>query len=226
MSFVKRIASYLFVILVAFSLVACTGSNSKEPAEEKTFQELKDSLELVSVTEVLTMSDTSKSMYLYGTVKEVKNSTFGEMYITDGINDIFVLNTVSKDGSKTFGNLTERPDENDEVILKITLSVYNGKVEISKAYLMGFNPVKNNEPVEPEPPVHTHSFVNGECSCGEKDPNYQPPTVDVTPISDALKLQKGDTVTIEGTVDGIHYTDLGYRYYAQKLEKVVKRFVK
>ena len=30
----------------------------------------------------------------------------------------------------------------------------------------------------------------------------------------------------EGTVDGIHYTDLGYRYYAQKLEKVVKRFVK
>ena len=30
----------------------------------------------------------------------------------------------------------------------------------------------------------------------------------------------------EGTVDGIHYTDLGYRHYAQKLEKVVKRFVK
>jgi lysophospholipase L1-like esterase len=30
----------------------------------------------------------------------------------------------------------------------------------------------------------------------------------------------------EGTVDGIHYTDLGYRYYAQKLEKVLKKFVK
>lgn len=30
----------------------------------------------------------------------------------------------------------------------------------------------------------------------------------------------------EGTVDGIHYTDLGYRHYAQKLEKVIKRFVK
>jgi len=27
----------------------------------------------------------------------------------------------------------------------------------------------------PEPPVHEHVFVNGECACGEKDPNYVAP---------------------------------------------------
>ena len=206
MSFVKRLASFLFICLVSFSLVACTGgTNPDKPKEEKTFQELKDSLDLVTVTEALSMPASSKSFYLYGTVKEVKSATFGEMYITDGLNDIFVLSFYSKDGGTSYGNLTEKPDELDEVILKVTLAEHNGTVEVSKAYLIGFNPVKNPEPEMPEPPVHTHSFVNGVCSCGEKDPNYVEPSVDITQISEALAMAKGDTVTIEGTVDGIYY---------------------
>ena len=27
----------------------------------------------------------------------------------------------------------------------------------------------------PDEPVHTHSFVEGKCECGESDPNYNPP---------------------------------------------------
>ena len=203
MSFVKRLASFLFIFLVGFSVVACSnGNNTDKPKEEKTFQELKDSLELVSVTEALSMSSSSESFYLYGTVKEVKDTTFGEMYITDGFSDIFVLSFYSKDGGSTYGNLAEKPDELDEVILRVILSEHEGVVEVGKAYLMGFNPVKNPEP---EQPVHKHNFVNGECSCGEKDPNYVEPSVDVTPISEALAMAKGDAVTIEGTVDGIYY---------------------
>lgn len=206
MSFVKRLASFLFIFLVGFSLVACTnGNNTEKPKDEKTFQELKDSLELVSVSEALSMSSSSESFYLYGTVKEVKDTTFGEMYITDGFNDIFVLSFYSKDGGTTYGNLAEKPDYLDEVILKVTLSEHDGVVEVSKAYLIGFNPVKKPEPIEPEPPVHTHTFVNGQCSCGEKDPNYVEPSINVTPISEALAMAKGDTVTIEGTVDEIYY---------------------
>ena len=118
MSFVKRLASFLFIFLVSFSLVACTGGgNTDKPKEEKTFQELKDSLDLVSVSEALSMSSSNKSFYLYGTVKEVTNATFGEMYITDGLNQIFVLSCYSKDGGSSYGNMTEKPDELDEVIL-------------------------------------------------------------------------------------------------------------
>lgn len=32
-------------------------------------------------------------------------------------------------------------------------------------------------PTNPQPtqPVHTHNYINGDCSCGAHDPNYQPP---------------------------------------------------
>ena len=38
---------------------------------------------------------------------------------------------------------------------------------------------------------HTHEFVNGKCTCGEKDPNYDPFEDNynyVTPKTDELKL--------------------------------------
>ena len=34
-----------------------------------------------------------------------------------------------------------------------------------------------NQGETPEPPVHEHEFVEGECACGEKDPNYVAPEV-------------------------------------------------
>lgn len=46
---------------------------------------------------------------------------------------------------------------------------------------------------EVTPPTHTHNFVNGSCSCGEKDPNYVPPVAN----PDALtSLKTGDIVYI------------------------------
>ena len=33
----------------------------------------------------------------------------------------------------------------------------------------------SDTPVDPQPPVHEHTFVEGKCECGETDPNYQPP---------------------------------------------------
>ena len=32
-----------------------------------------------------------------------------------------------------------------------------------------------NNPVEPEPPVHEHSYVDGKCECGAVDPDYVKP---------------------------------------------------
>lgn len=200
MKFIKRIVCYLFVVLVCTSLVACTNGGTQKPSEEKTFAELKESLSLVTVTEALTETEVGKSIYLYGQVKEVTNTSFGEMYITDGFNEIFVLSVSSKDGLTKFGNLKEQPDENDEIILKGTISEYDGHIEINDARLIGFNSVKNNEV---EPPVHEHIYVDGKCECGATEPGYVQPAA--TPISEALKLNKGDKVIIEGEVSGIYY---------------------
>ena len=40
-----------------------------------------------------------------------------------------------------------------------------------------FTEVKGSEtPVDPQPPVHQHNFVEGKCECGETDPDYVPET--------------------------------------------------
>ena len=45
---------------------------------------------------------------------------------------------------------------------------------------------------------HEHEYVNGECACGEKDPNYvvPEPTESWTLVTDASELQVGDQIVI------------------------------
>ena len=51
-----------------------------------------------------------------------------------------------------------------------------------------------------EPSEHEHKFENGQCSCGEKDPNYQPPAAGEYTIAEALELADGTDVVVKGTV--------------------------
>ena len=56
----------------------------------------------------------------------------------------------------------------------------------------------SDTPVDPQPPVHEHTFVDGKCECGETDPNYVPPTVDpVKPTYPVVtELKTGDKIII------------------------------
>ena len=54
-----------------------------------------------------------------------------------------------------------------------------------------------------EPSEHEHNFVDGECSCGEKDPNYQPPAAGEYTVAEALKLADNANVVVKGTVDSV-----------------------
>ena len=51
---------------------------------------------------------------------------------------------------------------------------------------------------------HEHEFVNGECACGEKDPDYVAPEVQQITIAEALKVSEGTQVIIQGTVSSIY----------------------
>ena len=59
-------------------------------------------------------------------------------------------------------------------------STYNGT--LSDLFELHFYVVETTEggetPVDPQPPVHEHNFVEGKCECGEEDPNYVPPVVE------------------------------------------------
>ncbi len=60
------------------------------------------------------------------------------------------------------------------------------------------------------PAPHEHEFVDGKCSCGETDPNYQPPTGGddeddgVMSIPEVLASAEGTAVVVKGTVCEIY----------------------
>ena len=76
----------------------------------------------------------------------------------------------------------------------------------------------NSAPVDPQPPVHEHNFVEGKCECGESDPNYVPPVVDpevptfgvVTPVAGTaykfgmVQSNAGKTVYLKGGMSGYY----------------------
>ena len=41
-----------------------------------------------------------------------------------------------------------------------------------------------------------------------------------------IPAQDDDSIEDDGTVDGIHLTDLGFKYYAQKLVPVLRPLIK
>ena len=67
----------------------------------------------------------------------------------------------------------------------------------------------SDTPVDPQPPVHEHNFVEGKCECGETDPSYVPETP-VEPddgmftIPEVLKAEEGTVVTFTGKVHSFY----------------------
>ena len=70
-------------------------------------------------------------------------------------------------------------------------------------------PAGGETPVDPQPPVHEHTFVEGKCECGETDPNYVPETP-VEPddgyntIPEVLASGEGTKVKFTGTVHSFY----------------------
>ena len=66
-----------------------------------------------------------------------------------------------------------------------------------------------NTPVDPQPPVHQHNFVEGKCECGAEDPNYVPetpvePEDGIYTIPEVLAATEGTAVIVKGTVCEIY----------------------
>ena len=79
--------------------------------------------------------------YVKATVKELLNSNSGEMIIEDETGSIRVASLSKKNGT-TYGNMSERPDELDEILIHCTLEKANGEWHIRVAYLVEFTAVE------------------------------------------------------------------------------------
>ena len=125
-----------------------------------SFTAVEAPLNIISIAEALEIGaanteETERLYYIRGTVTKVSNPTYGEMYITDGTNEILVYNTKNADGTVGYADMSEKPVKGDEVLLFCTLNNHNGTSQVKSAWVIEFT----HTPVEIDPSMYTEATI-------------------------------------------------------------------
>ena len=110
--------------------------------EQKNWEEDYD---IISIEEALAIcaansSPTTERYYIAATIKSISNASYGEMMITDGVNDLYVYGSYGADGVDRYPDLAEKPYKGDTVLLYCSLSNYNGTMQVYSAWIIDFIP--------------------------------------------------------------------------------------
>ncbi len=91
--------------------------------------------------------------YVTATVKEVYNTTYGNMYVTDADgNQLTVYGTFDSTGTNKYGEMTEtKPVAGDTVKLYGVIGQFNGTPQMKNAWIMEVTAGSGETPAEPEP---------------------------------------------------------------------------
>lgn len=95
----------------------------------------------ISLSEAIALSGetegfvTDEKYYVQGTITEVKNGMYGNVYISDGTISLYIYGIYSKDGETRYDALEDKPVTGDTVILYGTLGFYK-EAEMKNAWLM------------------------------------------------------------------------------------------
>ena len=149
------------VRVVSASIITGGSSEPEVPQGPKEIS-IAEAIELGSKQESNVY--TEEKYIIKGVVKSVSSTIYGNMIITDGVNEILIYGVYSADGETRYDAMTSRPVAGDTVYMLGSLGNYNGTPQMKNGWNTSFTV------------NHKHEFVNGECACGEKDPNYVPPT--------------------------------------------------
>lgn len=79
---------------------------------------------------------TQEYYYVTGKVKQITNSVYGNMYITDDEVDLFVYGVNSRDGSERYESLPEKPLVGDTVYLYGPFKRFKGEIELNNSCLI------------------------------------------------------------------------------------------
>ena len=91
--------------------------------------------EAVALANEVGEQGTAQKQYVTGFVKNITNPNYGEMYITDGTNDLYIYGVYSADGVKRYPELEEKPYTGDEVFLYGYVKTYKGSPEMGASWL-------------------------------------------------------------------------------------------
>ena len=79
---------------------------------------------------------TDGKYYVAGVITEIYNTSYGNMYITDGENTLTVYGTYSADGKTRFDAMETQPVVGDTVIIYGIVGQYNGNAQIKNGWIM------------------------------------------------------------------------------------------
>lgn len=125
-----------------------TTTQKPDPKPDPTWDDL---YEIITIAEALEIANQTGNVtpteryYIKGTIVKVSNPAYGEMTITDGVNEIYIYGTYSDDGSIGYADFAEKPVKGDEVLLHCTLNTHNDSPQVKNARLIDFKPADKSD---------------------------------------------------------------------------------
>ena len=167
-------------------------------------QQLKN-CDLVSVTRNVALADFASAtkgteVVVSATIKSIDNAKYGNLYLTDGTNDLYVYGVYNLAGAK-HGDWAEADKlaAGQVVVLKGTRDEYNGTIQLKNATLLSVAAASTDEPTEEPsdalPTVSTVEFKISEYATTNSWVNgtrYESVTVDTTTTASVAGTAVGD----------------------------------
>ena len=111
---------------------------------------------------------TNDKYIVTGTVSEIANATYGNIYIVDAEGNKLYLYGLYDELGNRYDAMTNAPKVGDVITVLTSLGAYKDAPQGKNATLVALTPSADEVP-------HEHEFVEGKCECGETDPNYVAP---------------------------------------------------
>ncbi len=138
-SWLMRLVCSVALVFTLF-IGACGGNNP--PKESVDLSKEYEHLQIqhaIMIAQSVGETGTEDTYVIVGTVKTVKNSTYGEMIVDDGTGELYIYGSMAEDGTY-YDKMESKPVKGDQVVLKGVLMTYAGEPQMgtknSKAIIL------------------------------------------------------------------------------------------
>ena len=115
-----------------------TDSDSTQKEIDLSKYDLISIAQAIEIANAAGSTATTERYYIYGTIKEIKDATYGSMTITDGTNEIYVYGSYDADGVNRYSDLSSKPKKGDQVVISANLCVFDGAPEVKAGWIQEF----------------------------------------------------------------------------------------
>ena len=138
----KVIKKVFLIFILSFLLINITGckieNNDDNNVDDQIYYPQENSNISISEALLLEIPEGNKTPYKYyieGTISSIEDNEKGSLYITDGINSIYIMELFDKDGKTSFSKMPIMPQVGDSLIVYGYLKCKNDSIYIPSGVL-------------------------------------------------------------------------------------------